>query len=266
MSNSYEVALQILDDLDAVSESSFGDLGPRQSRTKNVVNKFGKMCSKIADGLVRIVTTLIGWIQQISILIIGKIRGLPRTAIIVDRYGYVDVICKASTIIDEYYNCLINLYELDAEINKAMSVMDDVKDKLSNSTIRFIKNDESKLQQEIKVKKNFDIINQCDSELESLLDNVIKNPVEVIRPKKYTIESLEKVMNHNLNSKKKQLQELKYTLEIAKRVYDDRSWVYKKIHSQDISRNRDMLNCTSALLSKIEEYKTLYVKLVAQFD
>ena len=262
---SYEIALKLLDDLEIASEASFDDLGPRKSKTEKLAANFSKLCSKIANGIINIINTLISWIQQISITLMGKIRKLPRTAIIVDRYGYVDLICRASIIIDEYYGCLMNLYELDAEINKAMSVMDDAKDKLSNSTIRFVKNDESKLQQEIKVKKNFDIIYHCDEQLEDMLTNAIDNPQEVLRPKKYTMDSLDKVINHNLYSKKKQLMDLKYTLEVIKRVYDDRSWIYKKVHSQDIQRNRDMLNCTSTLIEKIEKYKTIYTKLIAQF-
>lgn len=263
---SNDIALQLLDDIGISCESVYDDLGPKRNIPQNFMNKAGKLYSKAMDGLIRIIRTLIGWIQQIRNALLGKIRTMPRTAIIVDKYGYVDVICKASEIINNYYSCLLNLYELDAEINKAMSVMDDVKDKLSNSTIRFVKDNESKLQQEIKVKKNFDIINQYNFELETMLNNILNNPVEVDRPKRYTMDSLEKLVKHNLDSKQKQLDGLKYTLDITKRVYDDRSWIYKKVHAQDISRNRDMINCTSTLLDKIERYKTLYTRLIAEFN
>lgn len=259
------MALQFLDDVDISCESVYDNLVPNRSIPQNVIIKTRKLCSKTFDGLLRIIHTLIGILQQLSNKLVGKIRSMPRMSIVVDKYGYVDVICKASEIINKYYECLLNLYELDAEINKAMSVMDDVKDKLSNSTIRFVKDNESKLQQEIKVKKNFDIIGQYNSELDSILNTILNNPIELSKPKRYTMDSLEKLVKHNLDSKKKQLEGLKYTLDIAKRVYDDRSWIYKKVHAQDISRNRDMINCTSTLLDKIERYKTLYLRLIAEF-
>lgn len=266
MNKNYELALNFLDDFNVVTESSFRDLGPKKSNSRIILDKFEKMCSKIAKGLWVLVDTLINAIRQLTDTVLHKIKVAPRNMILVDRYGYVDAICKASIIIDDYYTSLINLYELDAEINKAMSVMDDVKDKLSNSTIRFVKNDESKLQQEIKVKKNFDNINNHITELESILDGVLNNPVEFSKPKRYTINNLDSIISHNLSSKKTQLEELKYTLEVAQRVYEDRSWIYKKVHSNDIIRNRDILNATSALLLKIEDYKNLYVRLIAQFD
>jgi hypothetical protein len=60
------------------------------------------------------------------------------------------------------------------------------------------------------------------------------------------------------------LQQLKSQLEITKKMYDDRKFMYRQMHKDDIKRNQLLLNHTSQLIKHTENFRSLYVLLFKQ--
>ena len=49
-------------------------------------------------------------------------------------------------------------------------------------------------------------------------------------------------------------------------MYDDRNFVYRKMHSEDIRRNQTILAHAGSLIRQTEEFRHLYIKLLSQVD
>jgi hypothetical protein len=99
-----------------------------------------------------------------------------------------------------------------------------------------------------------------------MLEKALINPEEIEHPKRYSIENLEKMVGYSLKSRRKELEDLKSQLEVSKRFYDSRGFIYQKMHSDDIKRNNNILTHTESLINITKSYLSLYNNVVGYID
>jgi hypothetical protein len=186
--------------------------------------------------------------------------------IVVDTFGYIGLIHDASSIISDYHQYLKNLRILDQKINETQSIMDGIKDQLKETTIRITSEKETRRSRYESVITYMDKADECKEKLESMLEKALINPEEIEHPKRYSIENLEKMVGYSLKSRRKELEDLKSQLEVSKRFYDSRGFIYQKMHSDDIKRNNNILTHTESLINITKSYLSLYNNVVGYID
>lgn len=246
MDNSLNLALYMLDD-SLISNESFTD----STKNGTIREKIGKVLSNIAQKLIAFASEIARVIVTFINVFRTTISTCMKSTIVVDTFGYIDIINKASPIIDEYHQYLVNLRMLDQKINETQSIMDGVKNKLRDTTIRIIKDKETNRSRYENVIINFDNADRCKEKLEGMINNAIENPRAIDRPKRYSIDNLDKLILYSLNARKKEVEDLRESLIVSKRFYDDRNFIYKCAHSEDIKRNEQILKHTASLLTII---------------
>lgn len=227
---------------------------------EGVMRKISRAFSNFIGWICDMIKSLIKKIDSLRYKMTTKFNSMSKSAI-VDTFSYVEIVKRADMLIESYYRILCELQILDHAINSSTSLMDDMKDKLKDSTIRSFKKQPTKRENYEDVIYHFQQAEEYKEQLENLL-NYINNPKASTNPKKYSLEYVKKVTNTSLAKYKKDLEMLQRELEISKKNYDDRKWIYRKMHSEDIKRNQNILNHTANLIKIIEGFQIVYPKLI----
>jgi hypothetical protein len=180
-----------------------------------------------------------------------------------DKHDYIKVAHSASEIITTYYGYLMNVRQIDHEINQSVSIMDGMKNEIHSKTFGSRINKKSKRELTEEVIFYSDKMDACRDTLNELWQKA-NQLSEVSNPRRYSINYLRQDVKESFTDKLKMLQQLKSQLEITKKMYDDRKFMYRQMHKDDIKRNQLLLNHTSQLIKHTENFRSLYVLLFKQ--
>lgn len=226
-----------------------------------IFTKIAAGLKNLVEWLYDMVVKLINIIPSLLRKISAKCSNIAPSATIVDKYGYVDIVQRSMAIIDVYTKTLKSLRIIDHELNKSTSLMDEMKSKLKDTTIRSHTVQPSRRDNLENVILHFQKADEYKEGLDSLCDK-LKVPIPVNYPKKYTLNFLKKEIEGGLNRQRRILVDLKKELENTRTIYNDSGFMYRMAHSNDIKRNQNILNHTSYVIEKIAQLQSVYPKLV----
>ena len=253
MDNSFNLALFMLDS-DLVANEALIDI----SGTNKIKEKIQNAFVTIVNSLIGFVKALINAITTFMGVFRTSFRACMKNSIVTDTFGYIDAINIATPFIRDYHVLMEDTRVLDQKINTTYSVMDGVKDSLRDNTIRVSSKTETRRAYHEQVILNMDRADDLDAKLRKILDKVTLNPRAEMNPKRYNIEVLERTVGSNLSMVKTQLDGLHKDLEVSRRLYQDKNFIYRMIHSEDIKRNETLLKHTSSLMEIVKGYTDLY--------
>ena len=261
MDNSFNLALFMLDP-DLVANEALIDISGTNKIKERVQNAFITIVNSLigfVNALINAVTTFIGVFRT-------SFRACMRNTIVTDTFGYIDAINTATPFIRDYHVLLEDTRVLDQKINTTYSVMDGVKDTLKDNTIRVSSKTETRRAYHEQVILNLDRADDLEDKLKKILDKVISNPRAEMNPKRYNIEVLERTIGSNLSMTRTNLANLLKELEVSKRLYQDKNFVYRMMHSEDIKRNERLLKHTSSLMQITKSYIGLYEQVMKHVE
>lgn len=256
--------LTIFEEYPFANEGFYSEPGLNDSKTKATLKKISKIVSGFAEGLIKMVLKLINTFKNVFSNANKQLNAVKSIASVVDTYDYMSISQNASAVISAYYDYIVKVREIDHEINKSVNLVDTMKGSLKENTFGS-RNKASKRDLLEDVIFYFGKMDGCNESLNALLESANKE-IPVPHPKRYSLDFIKKEMNATFNGKIKMLQNLKTQLDITKKMYDDRNFMYRNMHSEDIRRNQNMLNHTALLIRYTEDFRALYVKLLAQID
>lgn len=260
-------SLAICDDflLDIAYEGFNPEPGLNDNKVQLALKKIGKVISEFAEGLVKMVIRLINRFKNMFSNANKQLNAVKSIASVVDTYDYVSLTQNVSEVINTYHSYLVKVRELDHEINKTVSIADSIKDTVKDNALRRKNTKATKRDMLEEVIFYFGKMDVCKESLDKLWETA-KKEIPSPHPKRYSLDFIRKEMSISFTSKIRTLQNLKSQLEITKKMYADRNWMYRNAHKEDIRRNQNLLNYTASLIRSVEEFRTLYIKLLSQIE
>lgn len=254
-----------LDSMYITTEAVVVDRDLNDSKFQMTMKKIGKTISNFISSIIKMVSTLINKIKGLYHEANKQIDAARSSVSVVDSYNYVGACTRASEIIDEYFSLLTKLRALDHEINKTTSALDSIKQGMKEGAIGRGRNKESKRDMLEEVIFYLDKADECRDALTELIQKTKRN-IPVNNPRRYSLDFIKKEINVTFTAKIRLLEDLKKQLEITKAMYDDRNFMYRKMHNEDIRRNQTILNHAGSLIQQTEEFRSLYIKMLSQVD
>lgn len=254
-----------LDNSYMATEAVVVDRDLNDSKLKMTMKRIAKAVSDFIGTIIKMASTLINKIKGVYHEANKQLDAVRSSVSVVDTYDYVVHTTRASEIIDRYFGLLVKLRALDHEINKNTSVLDSAKQGLKENAIGRGKHNESKRDMLEEVIFYLGKADECRDALDSIIQQ-INMDIPSNHPRRYSLDFIKKDINVTFTAKIKMLEDLKKQLEITKKMYDDRNFVYRKMHSEDIRRNQTILTHAGNLIRQTEEFRHLYVKLLSQID
>lgn len=254
-----------LDSMYITTETVVVDRDLNDSKFRMTMKKIGKVVSDFIGTIIKMATTLISKIKGLYHEANKQIDAARSSVSVIDKYNYVAAATRASEIIDEYFGLLTKLRALDHEINKNTSALDSIKQGMKENAIGRGKNKESKRDMLEEVIFYLGKADECKEALDDLIQKTSRD-IPINNPRRYSLDFIKKEINVTFTAKIKMLEDLKKQLEITKSMYDDRNFVYRKMHSEDIRRNQTILAHAGSLIRQTEEFRHLYIKLLSQVD
>lgn len=220
-----------------------------------------KAMLKFIDTVIKLIVACINSLKRLVDKVFMRIGMSVESTFIMDPYGYVDAIRIAIPMLQEYKDSILDLMMYDRETNKTSNVSDTLRDSLIDKTVRIVQPKTTKREISENILRCF---KKCDAYKELLHENIQKtcanHPLPV--PMKYPFGYLTKTFQEPLNHLISDLTEIKKDVEISKEWYAKSKFLYRVIHSDDIRRNKDILNHVISLIEITEKYKAMYVKLL----
>lgn len=235
------------------------------SKIKKLINKALEQLSKFVDWIYKLVVDLINRFQKLFKKTNDTMRGLSTRIIVTDVFGYVDYLERANELLKDEYIYLEQLRILDQKVNSDVSIMDGMKTKIKDNTIR-LKADPTRRESYEQIVYYFQKVEETTELLNALLIQTNNVTTPVSQPKKYPKDVLEKRIKEPMNSILANLNETKSKLEITKKMYAERTRMYRRFHSEDINRNEKILNLTATVIKSTIEFETVYTKMIVYIE
>ena len=253
----------LLDDF-MIADEEF--IGIENKGNHQVFAKIVNTLYEFISFIIRMIKSLTSSIKSLLGTVLSQARTISKNSkVVVDKYGYVEIINKATYVIDSYYEAISRIQDIDHQINRSYNIVGDARDFMKDKVRISLTKKPSQRENHELVIMYFDRCNEYKAILDKLLYDS-ENLREREKPQRYSLDFITKEMSKAFNTKISKLNQLNNQLEYSKKMYANRGFIYKHMHSEDIKRNRDLLTHTNELLQITEKFKVLYTRLITQVD